>query len=309
MKKPITPANSSEMQNKNLYNDYINLKLFNGSFTDYLNLSALQYAELKNALKALKNRYYSFSQDGLFTGTIYEFAALDENQLLELELKQLLAMKKKILNYLEETYTRLQSCDEQDFPFLTELYEKQKAMIEDYNINERPRLLEMAAKLGIMVSKEMEQLVITDIIRPRFGILDNKKYKILDDLLTDDYLFKLKTYQIDGVFSSANDYNSKDKWKEFIDKKETEYNELRKENKYYGSFQDYLHEDVITTLNLIRFNKRINPADEIARIQSQSDTELKNIMNGNASQALTNNAFEYLHQVINENKNNSKGRK
>lgn len=99
---------------------------------------------------------------------------------------------------------------------------------------------------------DFEKVISTNIKKPKFGFLEQKKYKILNNMLTDDYILKLKTRQIDSDFEQKEDYDDKSKWKEFIDKKESDYKKVVTLG-YTGTFEDFLQEKAIVTLEYLKF--------------------------------------------------------
>lgn len=249
-------------------------------------------------------------------GTLEDFLNLSNEERDKMwmanHLNSYIAARDACFKMLEELYKKIISGDTSQ-----KNYENFWELLRELN-SFRQRYLEIIKKenLSCEIPKEFLSLVDTDIERPKFGFFDNKKYKLLDNLLTDEYIYKLKTRQIASNFKNEADYNDKGKWKEFIDIKEREYQQLHNQRPpiYAGSFEEYLQESTLVTSGYLNGGyshsisqsqqelenqKRIARADDISRTSADTLKELNTIVNNSsAAMALHRAAVE----VINSSK-------
>ena len=176
--------------------------------------------------------------------------------------------------------------------------------------------------LSIEIPKELLSLVDTNIEKPKFNFIDKRKYKLLDSLLTEKYIYKLKTRQIASNFNSDSDYNNKDKWKEFIDIKEREYQHLlsREPVTYKGSFQEYLQENTLVTSEYLHYGysitkqyeqqeienqRKIDQANTVFEMNERSASESNYIENNSPSaRKISEYSLNAINNVMNKSSNN-----
>lgn len=222
--------------------------------------------------------------------------------------------RKRLLNQLRLSNQLLKKCNnEEEFKQFAELHELCVQGISLLYDPETMGLLDEFTRLNVDVPNILKQLVDTNIDSPKFGLLENKKYKVLNNLLTDDYIFRLKTGQIDSVFETDQDYNNKEKWKEFVDKKLEEYTNLKSQGYYTGTLDNYFQEGIVATISLTRFHKdkkeftTSSESEKIHNVQSYADAELNAIMNGSANQTLTAYGASVINQILAESKTSVNG--
>ncbi len=291
------------------YANLVALKIYAGSFDEFIVLSAQEKAQLITQLESIKEKYKKDLKRGIFNGTIVEYASLNEIEQLELRVKRFVWKKGAVLDLAERLVRELKTADLNQFESLSESYYSD-LMPSFYNyVSQIPSdLFSEVSHWGIPVPEDLTSLVSTEIERPKFGFME-KKYKVLDSLITDQYIFKLKTRQIDSDFSTDEDYNSKQKWKAYLDRKADEYRQLINDGLYDGSFESYLNEDIITTTGLLRFNKRKKfPSFDTTeslwftyqadKVQTDAHRKMIEIMRGPAAQDLMYHTVSAMRNIM-----------
>ena len=313
--------------------------VFNGTNDDFLKLSYSEQdkiiemyekdkkEQLKRSFKDLE--YNSFKkQVPTYTGTFDDYLKLSDKEKNEITVNYLLNSynkdKNNILKNIDDNYKKMKNCDDEyEFLLLKQQYEDNFTELEKLN-SDRLKLIDMLKNANIPIPNDIILLLDTNISKPKFGFFDNKKYKLLDSLLIDEYIYKLKTRQIDSNFQKEEDYNDKSKWKEYIDIKEREYQQLHNQNPsiYLGSFEEYLQESTIVTFEYLKFGisstkiienasklrkqqelenqKRIEDANRIFEIRANSNAELNAIMNGPAAKKLAQHSASALSEILDD---------
>ena len=266
--------------------------------------------------------YIDFKEKTKYEGTIEEYRNLSKDERDKILINYLhnsyINLKNTIFNKIEENYKKIVSGD-----VYQKNYEDILKYLEHLN-NSLQGINEIIRKnnLSIEIPKELLSLVDTNIERPKFNFIDKRKYKLLDSLLTEEYIYKLKTRQIASNFNSDSDYNNKDKWKEFIDIKEREYQQLlsREPITYKGSFQEYLQENTLVTSEYLHYGysitkqneqqslenqRRIEEANKVYEMNQRAADESNYIVNNSpAARRISEYSLNAIKSVMNNSSNN-----
>lgn len=266
--------------------------------------------------------YINFKEKTKYEGTIEEYKNLSKNERDKIWINYLLNsyinFKNTMFNKIEENYKKIVSGD-----VYQKNYEDILKCLEYLN-NNLQGIIEIIRKnnLSIEIPKELLSLVDTNIEKPKFNFIDKRKYKLLDSLLTEKYIYKLKTRQIASNFNSDSDYNNKDKWKEFIDIKEREYQHLlsREPVTYKGSFQEYLQENTLVTSEYLHYGysitkqyeqqeienqRKIDQANTVFEMNERSASESNYIENNSPSaRKISEYSLNAINNVMNKSSNN-----
>lgn len=279
-----------------LYAHYVQTKLFTGSYDDYKKLPNSEKSHLLTTCREIDNDFRKLAHSGIFQGTIEDYVSLNNRQLAELWVKKsivdLINHKKDYLKLAEHVYRiGIRLTGKSLFEWFGNM---ESDLREDcqYIQNLIVSVTKDADTLGIFMPREAKEIVNTDIKFSKFGIFDDKKYRVLNNIVNADYVFKLKTRQIESVFDSEQDYNDKRKWEEFFDQKEGEFNDLKRKGYYDGTLEDYLQEDIVGT---IYFKK-------IKQLEKPAVNDTLGPMSSPAAKELTYYAAECLNSILAESK-------
>lgn len=266
--------------------------------------------------------YINFKEKTKYEGTIEEYKNLSKYERDKIWIIYLITscikLRKSIFNEIEEKYQKIISGD-----INQKNYEYIVKRLKELNADLQWRI-EIIRKnnLSIEIPKELLSLVDTNIEKPKFNFIDKRKYKLLDSLLTEKYIYKLKTRQIASNFNSDSDYNNKDKWKEFIDIKEREYQHLlsREPVTYKGSFQEYLQENTLVTSEYLHYGysitkqyeqqeienqRKIDQANTVFEMNERSASESNYIENNSPSaRKISEYSLNAINNVMNKSSNN-----
>ncbi len=259
-----------------------------------------------------------------YNGTFEEYVKLSEEEKNKISVNYLIYQykeeKEEILQNIEANYIKLKTADNKEI-FYTIMDELKNLFIKLKELdNTRIKMIEKIKSANIEIPNEIKSLIDVNISRPTFGFFDNKKYKLLDNLLTDEYIYKLKTRQIDSDFTTLEDYNDKSKWREFIDKKEREYQQLHNHRPsiYSGSFEEFLQESSLVTIEYIKYGySQIKMDEAVAKLNNQQNSqveemeaeankELQSIMKSQSAQSLVSNAVKAYDAIMADSKDLSR---
>ena len=232
-------------------------KVYPGTLEEFAHLSDSEQEDILKLYDDM-NEYYNFKNEvPIYTGSLKEFKELSSDR--KDYLKDV-ALANKALQAIENAFQEMKSCkDERRFNSLSSFNEGYVSCLR--------KVKERTIENNHFSPDEFENLINVDIStnikKPKFGFLEQKKYKVLNNMLTDDYILKLKTRQIDSDFQQKEDYDDKSKWKEFIDKKESDYKKVVTLG-YTGTFEDFLQEKTIVTLEYLKFGYSKTKERELA---------------------------------------------
>lgn len=319
---------------KKIEQEYNNFKIetsYAGTLEDYLKLSYAEkdaiidkHKEEERKRKERKNAEDSFNiikKRTNYKGTFDDYLKLSDEERNKIKviflLNSYIADRNDCFKEIEKLYKEIISGNtfQKNYRQILELLELQNFYRQRYFDGIKSEKLSNESE----IPKEFLSLVDTDIKKPKFGFFDNKKYKLLNNLLTDEYIYKLKTRQIASNFKNEADYNDKGNWKEFIDIKEREYQQLHNQRPpiYSGSFEEYLQESTLVTSEYLTHGysyskfqeqqelekqRRIDNANMIFKIQSDAIAKVNSVMNGSSARALSQNAVDMLNQILSEGK-------
>lgn len=328
-----------------------NFGIFSGTFEEFLQLSESEQDKIiekynikKEELSELEKKRLQYdrflkivpSYDGTFEDYIKLSDKEREKIRVDYLIKQYRSERTEVLNDIEKCFNNLKNDNneydwekEYNFKVNTEKYNNELKKLSSLFKN-RIKLVDFLNNNGHNVPDDLKMLIDVNINKPKFGFFDNKKYKLLDSLLTDEYIYKLKTRQIDSDFQTDADYNDKSKWKAFVDKKEKEYQQLHNQIPpiYLGSLEEYLQESTLVTFEYLKFGnsstkimenaskfrrqqemqnqKRIEEANQISEITANYAAELHNIMNGPSARNLAQHSARALSEILDDSEKQKK---